>query len=59
MNLKAILVEKTSKNGSTYIAVELYLTENVKKLVFLNETELELIKLASKHKQFTYKMPYK
>ena len=50
MNLKAILVEKTSKNGSTYIAVELYLTENVKKLVFLNETELELIKLASKHK---------
>lgn len=47
MQLKAIVVEKTSKKGSTYIAVEVYITDKIKKLVFLTPAELELIKMAN------------
>lgn len=45
MNVKAVVVEKTSKEGKSYIAIEVYITDNIKKLVFLNPTELELLKL--------------
>lgn len=45
MNIKAILVEKISKGGKPYICVEVSLTEKVKKLVFLSEAEVELLKL--------------
>lgn len=45
MKLNAVLVEKVSKNGNPYVCVEIYLTDKVKKTVFLEEAEVELIKL--------------
>lgn len=50
MPIKAVLVEKTSKSGNPYVAVEVYITDKVKKLVFLTEAELELLKLQSNNK---------
>lgn len=47
MKLDAILVEKVSKNGNPYSAIEIKLTDKVKKLVFLNDSEIELIRLYS------------
>lgn len=41
------LVEKVSSKGNRYIALEITITENYKKIVFLNSSEIELIKLAS------------
>ncbi len=48
MNIKATLVEKVSKKGNKYICIEVYITDNIKKLVFLTDAELELLKLSSK-----------
>ena len=48
MNLKAVLVQRTSKKGTEYVAIEVTITENIKKLVFLTPAELELLKLSSK-----------
>lgn len=48
MQVKAILVDRTSKKGNTYTCVEVYITNNIKKLVFLNQAELELLRLSSK-----------
>ena len=47
MNIKAVLVEKTSKSGNTYIAIEVYITDKIKKLVFLTPAELELLKITN------------
>lgn len=46
MNLRGVLVEKVSKAGNTYYCVELYLTETYKKIVFLDEAEIELLRLS-------------
>lgn len=46
MNIKASLVEKTSKKGNTYTCIEIYLTDHIKKLVFLTDAELELLRLS-------------
>lgn len=48
MQVKAILVERTSKKGTKYTCIEVYVTPTIKKLVFLNEAELELLKLSQK-----------
>lgn len=48
MPIKAELVEKTSKDGNKYVAVEITLYGDVKKVVFLTQAEKELIKLAYK-----------
>ena len=45
MKVNAMLVEKTSQKGNPYVCVEIYLTDKVKKVVFLDEAEIELIKL--------------
>lgn len=45
MRLDARVVEKTSKKGNTFFCVEVSLTPAIKKLVFLTQAELELIKL--------------
>lgn len=42
--MKAELVQKTSKTGSSYICVELTLAPDYKKMVFLTKAELALIK---------------
>lgn len=48
MNLKAVLVEKVSKKGTPYLCIEVSITDKIKKLVFLNPAELELIRLQAK-----------
>ena len=48
MQVKAILVERISKKGNPYTAVEITLTNNIKKLVFLTQAEVELLKLTNK-----------
>ena len=45
MKIDAKLVERTSKEGKPYVAIEIELTPTYKKLVFLNPSELELIRL--------------
>lgn len=50
MNVKAILVEKTSKSGNPYTCIEVYITPTTKKLVFLSAAELELLKLSNTNK---------
>ncbi len=45
MNIKAELIEKTSKSGNQYVVVSIYLTPNLTKDVFLDKAELEAIKL--------------
>lgn len=43
--MKCELVEKTSKNGKTYMALEVNLTPTYKKVIFLLPSELELVKV--------------
>ena len=43
-DLKATLVKKTSKKGNDYECVMLELTPTYKKVVFLEDAELELLK---------------
>lgn len=50
MPIKAVLVEKTSKSGNPYVAIEVYITDKIKKLVFLTQAELELLKLQANNK---------
>lgn len=45
-NIKCQIVERTSAKGNKYIALEVYLTPNYKKVVFLEQAEIELLKLA-------------
>ena len=44
---KAILETRTSKKGNTYEVLVIKLTDNLDKLVFLEQAELELLKLNS------------
>lgn len=48
MNVKAVLVERISKKGNKYTCIEVYITNNIKKIVFLNDAELELLRLSNK-----------
>ena len=45
MKINAMLVEKISQKGKPYICVEIYITDKVTKTVFLEEAEIELMKL--------------
>lgn len=47
MNIKAELVQRVSKKGTPYVAIECTITDNIKKLVFLTQAELELLKLTT------------
>ena len=48
MVLKCQVVEKVSQKGNTYICLEVFLTENYKKIVFLDSAEVELLKMYTK-----------
>lgn len=51
MNLKAILVEKTSeKTGKKYVAIEVYLSDTYKRTILVSKPELEIITLANAKK---------
>ena len=55
MDVKATLVEKTSKNGNQYKCIEIQLTPTYTKLVFLDNAELELLALNNSKVKETYK----
>lgn len=46
MEIRAELVERTSKSGRRYQCLELYLTDDYKKVVFLDKAELALVELS-------------
>lgn len=45
MDIKCQLVERVSQKGNKYLRLEISLSENYKKIVFLDNAEVELIKL--------------
>lgn len=45
--IKCNLVEKVSKKGNNYLCLEIYLTDTYKKVVFLEQAEVELLKLSN------------
>lgn len=45
MPIKCELVERVSSKGNKYTALVVHLTENLEKLVFLSQAEVELLKL--------------
>lgn len=45
MNVKCQLVEKVSKKGNKYLCLEISLSDTYTKTVFLDNAEIELIKL--------------
>ena len=47
MDIKAQLLEKTSKEGNKYQVVVLKLTNTYEKMVFLDKAEIELIKMTN------------
>lgn len=47
MKLDCELVEKLSKQNKPYFCIVIHLTENLDKLVFLTQAELEIIRLNS------------
>lgn len=46
MDLRVELVTRTSKTGKEYQCLEIYLTDDYKKVVFLDKAELALIELS-------------
>jgi hypothetical protein len=50
IQVEAYIVERVSQKGKPYKAVEIYITDKVKKLVFLTEAEMELLKIANSKK---------
>ena len=50
MPIKAELVERTSHKGNKYICIEISITDKIKKYVFLDNAEIELIRLNANNK---------
>lgn len=49
--LKAFLnLRKSNKTGKEYFALEIPITDNYKKIVFLDQAEIELVKLIYNNK---------
>ena len=46
--VEATLETRTSKKGSSYQVIVIKLTDTYEKLVFLDKSELELLKIANK-----------
>lgn len=46
MDIRAQLVTRTSKSGKEYQCLEIYITDDYKKLVFLDKAELALLELS-------------
>lgn len=55
--IKATLETRTSKKGNDYEVLVIKLTDKLEKLVFLEQPELELLKLNSE-KEKNKKMPF-
>lgn len=50
MNVKCQLIEKTSQKGIKYLCLEISLSEDYKKVVFLDNAEVELLKVLARQK---------
>lgn len=48
MDVQATLKEATSKNGNKYSYISVMLTDTLEKKVFLEQAEIELLKLKEK-----------
>lgn len=46
MDIRAQLVTRTSKSGKEYQCLEIYITDDYKKVVFLDKAELALLELS-------------
>ena len=53
MDLKCALTTKLNKEGKPYEVIVIKLTDNYEKLVFLDNAEKELVKLAQSKEQTT------
>lgn len=56
-DVKATLETRTSKKGNVYEVLVIKLTDTYEKLVFLEQSELELLKLSSNENKKN-KMPF-
>lgn len=45
MKLNAVLAERISKKGNPYVCVEVSITDKIKKIVLLDQAEIELLRL--------------
>mgnify|MGYP004493941145 CR=1 FL=1 len=50
IQVEAYLVERISQKGKAYKAIEIHITDKIKKLVFLTDAEMELLKIANSKK---------
>lgn len=55
INVSGVLREKTSKSGNKYYAVDLKLTDTYTKTVFLEEADVEIVKLFIENKNLKNK----
>lgn len=46
MDIRTELVTRTSKSGKEYQCLEIYITDDYKKVVFLDKAELALLELS-------------
>ena len=53
--IEAYLETRTSKKGTDYTVVSIKLTDTLEKLVFLEQAELELLKLSNSKKEIPFK----
>lgn len=53
-NIKCSLETKTSKKGNEYQVLVIKLTDTYEKLVFLEKSEIELLKLSNKNDSFNF-----
>lgn len=51
IKVSGVLHEKTSKNGNTYIALDINLTPSYIKTIFLDPADLEVVKLYLENQQ--------
>ena len=51
IKVNGVLHEKTSKNGNTYIALDINLTPNYVKTIFLDPADIEVVKLYLENQQ--------
>ena len=51
IKVNGVLHEKTSKNGNTYIALDINLTPSYVKTIFLDPADIEVVKLYLENQQ--------
>lgn len=57
MDVKATLETRQSKSGNPYEVIVIKLTDNYEKLVFLEKSEIALLKLSNNNKDNSFTFP--